>query len=297
MSIDNRIETVVKRDNDDIVRIPHSKLIKENKCTEFRHIIKCQTGAGSYDELLNLRYEYLPTKYHCDEHRLLQCVCSQSISHVHYIRELSSNQTFRCGSECLKHLDDDLYRRAKQYEKEYQKNKAGYTSLLNEYITFIKDYVIFREKGTTIKDIVNKSRFESDRTLNWIISKEYHKKCSNPEIELFIEYLLETAPQDVNMEKFLLSMKIPDNYYKCNCGSVVEPKYSEKNKMMIFGCPNKKKTPTGWENACKFFKWGFKNSSSTENELFIKAQQLSINCKRLQKVCYGIESYQSKCHA
>jgi hypothetical protein len=296
MSIDNRIETVVKRDNDDIVRIPHSKLIKENKCTEFRHIIKCQTGVGSYDELHFLRYDYLPTKYHHDENRLLQCVCSQSIAHVHYIRELNSNETFRCGSECLKHLNDDLYLRAKQYEKEYKKNKAEYTTLLNEYFTFLKDYVIFKEKGTTIKEIVNKSRFESDKTLNWIISKEHHKKCSHPEIELFIEYLSETAPQDVNMEKFLLSMKIPDDYYKCNCGSVVEPKYSEKHKMMIFGCPNKKKT-IPYDGGCKFFKWGFKNSSSTENELFIKAQQLSINCKRLKKVCYGIESYQSKYHA
>jgi len=296
MSIDNRIETVVKRDNDDIVRIPQSKMIKENKCTEFRHIIKCQTGANSYDELHFLRYDYLPTKYHHDENRLLQCVCSQSIAHVHYIRELNSNETFRCGSECLKHLNDDLYLRAKQYEKEYKKNKAEYTTLLNEYFTFLKDYVIFKEKGTTIKEIVNKSRFESDKTLNWIISKEHHKKCSHPEIELFIEYLSETAPQDVNMEKFLLSMKIPDDYYKCNCGSVVEPKYSEKHKMMIFGCPNKKKT-IPYDGGCKFFKWGFKNSSSTENELFIKAQQLSINNKRLQKVCYGIESYQSKYHA
>lgn len=302
MSIDNRIESVVKRDNDDIVRIPHSKLIKENKCTEFRHIIKCQTGAESYEELHHLRYEYLPTKYHEDEHRLLQCICSQSISKVHYIRESNSNQTFRCGAECLKHLDDDLYKRAKAYERQYKKAQAEYSSFLNNYFTFLKDYVIFRKIGTTIKEVVNKSRFESDKTLQWIINNDIHKNSWYPEIELFIEYLSETAPQDVNMEKFLLSMRMPEKYLtspKCFCGISVRIGYSDKEKRAYMQCCNNKRTISGtYEGGCKFKKFSFLNTDSfNDNELFTKAEQLSVNCKRLERVCKGIENYQSKCHA
>jgi hypothetical protein len=299
MSIDNRIETVVNRDNYDIVvRIPHSKMIKENKCTEFRHIIKCQTGADSYDELLNLTYEYLPIRYHYDEHRLLQCICSQSISHVHYIRELKSNEIFRCGADCLKHLNDDLYRRAKQYEKQYQKTKSEYENLRSQYITFLMDYVIFKNKGTTIRELINYSRFQCDKSLGWILEKEIHKKCSFPEIHLFIEYLSETAPEDINIEKFLLSMVIPDEYKQCLCGLDTYVGYSDKSKRTYRKCRNDKKTPTGYTGGCGFYKWGFLNTEILdENPLFIKAEQLSINCKKLDKICKVIRNYHKRCHA
>jgi len=295
MSIDNRIETVVNRDNnDDIVRIPHSKMIKENKMTEFRHIIKCQTGIGSYDELHHLRYEYLPTKYHEDEHRLLQCVCSQYISKVHYMRELNSNEIFRCGADCLKHLDEDLYRRAKQYERQYKKKLLEYNSMLNEYSNFLLNYVVIKKPTEkTIKELINQSRFESStRTIIWL---KNNYNCSYPEIGLFINYLYETETEDVNIEQFLLSMKMPE-YKKCDCGYYTKAYhtralYSEKHNRTFIGCGNSKKTPTGWENGCKFFKFGFIGTKEFgENPLLILAEQVAINNKRLQKVCYGIES-------
>lgn len=290
MSIDNRIETVVKRDNNDIVRIPHSKLIKENKCTEFRHIIKCQTGVGSYDELLDLRYEYLPLKYHEDESRLLQCVCSQHISKVHYIRELDSNQTFRCGSDCLKHLDDDLYRRAKQYERQYKKILSEYNSMLNEYSNFLLDYVVIKKYNLTIRELIKQSHFESSTETIIYLMNNYN--CSYPEIRLFINYLYETETEDVNIEQFLLSMKMPD-YKKCDCGYYTKPYHSEKHNRTFVGCGNSKKTPKGWENGCKFYKFGFLGTEEFgENPLLILAEQVAINNKRLQKVCYRIESYE-----
>lgn len=301
MSIDNRIETVVNRDNnDDIVRIPHSKMIMENKCTEFRHIIKCQTGANSYDELHFLRYEYLPLKYHEDEQRLLQCICSQYISKVHYIRELNSNEIFRCGADCLKHLDDDLYRRAKQYERQYKKILSEYKSMLNEYSNFLLDYVVIKKTNKTIRELIKESRFESStRTIIWL---KNNYNCSYPEIGLFIDYLYETETEDVNIEQFLLSMKMPE-YKKCDCGYYTrayhtKALYSEKHNRTFVGCGNSKKTPTGWEKGCNFYKFGFIGTKEFgENPLLILAEQVAINNKRLQKVCNGIESYQSKCHA
>jgi hypothetical protein len=290
--IDNRIETVVKRDNDDIVRITHSKMIKENKCTEFRNIVKCQTGAGSYDELHFLRFEYLPTKYHEDEGRVLQCICSQHISKVHYIREINSNETFRCGADCLKHLDDDLYKRAKQYERQYKKILSEYNLMLNQYRDFLLDYVVIKKDNMTIRELIKKSRFESStRTIIWLMD---NYNGSYPEIKLFVEYLYETETEDVNIEQFLLSMKMPD-YKKCDCGYYTKAYhtkalYSEKHNRTFIGCGNSKKTPTGWENGCKFFKFGFLGTKEFgENPLLILAEQVAINNKRLKRVCSGIE--------
>lgn len=287
MSINNRIETLVKRDNNDIVRIPNSKLKKESKCTEFRYIIKCQTGVGSYDELHFLRYEYLPTKYHEDEGRLLQCICSQYISKVHYIREINSNETFRCGSDCLKHLDDDLYKRAKQYERQYKKILSEYNLMLNQYRDFLLDYVVIKKDNKTIRELIKQSRFESSTKTIIYLMDNYN--CSYPEIGLFINYLYETETEDVNIEQFLLSMKMPD-YKKCDCGYHTRALYSEKHNRTFVGCGNSKKTPTGWVNGCKFYKFGFIGTKEFgENPLLILAEQVAINNKRLQRVCSRIE--------
>lgn len=290
--IDNRIETVVKRENNDIVRKAHSKLIMENKCSEFRNILKYQTGVGSYDELHFLRFEYLPTKYHEDEGRLLQCICSQHISKVHYIREINSNETFRCGSECLKHLDYDLYKRAKQYERQYKKILSEYNLMLNQYRDFLLNYVVVK---TTIRELIKQSRFESStRTIIWLMN---NYNCSYPEIGLFINYLSETETEDVNIEQFLLSMKMPmSKYNKCDCGYYTKAYhtnalYSEKHNRTFVGCGNSKKTPTGWVNGCKFYKFGFIGTKEFgQNPLLILAEQVAINNKRLQRVCSGIEN-------
>lgn len=294
MSIDTRIEKVVGcGDKNDIVRIPNSPMIKSDKCSEFRFILMCQVGSKKEEDLLDLKYEYLPTLYY-ESVVFERCICSQQISKVHHIRELRSNQIFRCGGDCLKHLSEDLHRRAKQYERQYKNKLTEYKKMLDEYNSFLLNYVILKKsewrEEQTIRGLIQDSRFESSsKTIIWLMN---NYKCSYPEIELFINYLSETESEDVNIEKFLLSMKLP-NYQKCDCGYYTKAyhtkaNYSDKYDRAFVGCGNSKKTPTGWVNGCKFYKFGFlKTKEFGENPLLILAEQVAINNKRLQRICKG----------
>jgi hypothetical protein len=239
-----------------ICRIPNIPMKSKSKFEEFKHILITNENLTIDNADNTWDKTWLSSGFYDvddDDETRYECICSKKIKHIYYICNKSSNNIYQVGCDCVeKHISEILAKNLKlekatekkriKYEKKkeeeikeeisvYEMRIRSFKIQMKEYKIklqeFIDNYIIWKAKEYTIKQIIDGDVDHKDVWRNLDVIREWNREIKYiyvyPEIKDFMDSNFLTTQQYItNIDVESLNIEIPS----CKCGKM---KISKKN--------------------------------------------------------------------